>query len=315
MKENYPVSIEIVSRHRDFDGQTLRKYYVEGIETVGVYGEEPFEIHIKNNIDEALQIRCSLDGSDILTGKPADLEINHNMWLVRAGKTLHLKAWAENNQGGARFVFTSADKGVSLNAHGDVSHKGIISAAVFTERDKPMPKDRSYGALMGSGNISLGRRFKSSGDVMKGGGQRVNSYNGRSDGSMSFNENAPGPAAAASSPISEYDSMDMELDLKRDVAVGAGEYVAQPTHTVKGLENPVLNTIVRVRYVWYDRLKELLAEANYEDKFPTGFPAQKIKTFADLSDVPRTQSSAARTEVIKSTETIVRKEQVFDRFV
>src|ERR1700685_2802207 len=105
-------SLDVISKHPDFDNRKLKKYSIDMIDSVGVIKDEPFEVHFHNRSFEDVQIKLTLDGTDVLTGKPGDLEVNHEMWLVRAGKTLHLKAWAENNKGGARFVFTHGDKSV-----------------------------------------------------------------------------------------------------------------------------------------------------------------------------------------------------------
>jgi len=45
--QNY--SLEIISHHPKFNNKALRKYYVDGIETIGAWGDEPFEIRFKNN--------------------------------------------------------------------------------------------------------------------------------------------------------------------------------------------------------------------------------------------------------------------------
>lgn len=256
-------SLDVVSKHPDFNDRPLKKYNIDGMDTVGVFGNEAFEIHFKNGNSQDVQVRVSLDGTDVLTGKPADLEINHSMWLVKAGRTLHLKAWAENNQGGARFVFTDGEKGVALNAHGDVSHKGIISVAVFTENGAAPV--RTYRDTYVS-SFDLRR------DV--------------SDEYLSFN----GPAAAASGG-------ELRRLTKSSAAVGAGEYVEQKTHTVKGLNNPLLYSIMRVRYVWYDDLVQMVKN-NKEpsDPYPTGFPGDKVRKFADLTGVPRVESSSASME-------------------
>jgi hypothetical protein len=126
-------TLEIISHHSNFNGKSLRKYYVDGIETVGAWGDEPFEVRFKNNTWQKVQVKLSLDGTDILTGKPADTEVSKDMWVVGPYATLSLQAWPEDHNGGAAFVFTSAEKSVALHTHGDLSSRGIIAAAVFTE--------------------------------------------------------------------------------------------------------------------------------------------------------------------------------------
>jgi hypothetical protein len=126
-------TLDIISHHPKFNAKALRKYYVDGIETVGAWGDEPFEIRFKNNTWQKVQIKLTVDGTDILTGKPADTEVSKDMWVVNGYDTISLKAWPEDNNGGAGFVFTSANNSVAVHTHGDLSSRGIIAAAVFTE--------------------------------------------------------------------------------------------------------------------------------------------------------------------------------------
>ena len=65
-------SLEVISHHPTFKNKSLRKYYVDGIDTIGAWGDEPFEIVFKNNTWQKVQVKLSLDGTDILTGEPAN---------------------------------------------------------------------------------------------------------------------------------------------------------------------------------------------------------------------------------------------------
>lgn len=127
-------TLEIISHHSKFNNKSLRKYYVDGIETVGAWGDEPFEIRFTNKTWQKVQVKISLDGTDILTGKPADTQVSKDMWVVNGYSSISLKAWPEDNNGGAAFIFTSANNSVAVHTHGDLSSRGIIAAAVFTER-------------------------------------------------------------------------------------------------------------------------------------------------------------------------------------
>lgn len=337
--------LEIVSKHPEFNGRSMKKYSVEGIDTIGCWGDEPFEVHFHNRSSEDVQVRISLDGTDILTAKPASLEINHDMWFVRAGRTLHLRAWAETNKGGAKFVFTSGDKSVALHAHGDVSHKGVISAAVFTERDRPQHVlQRRFATTKSASRFEDDDAFKG-GDAFGGSGILGGGFSGGPPGSgrlpgvysnvVSSNVAAPVPASGVGSHtpdavlesfgnrnretvVQDYSLSEQtkSKSLKKEAAVGAGEFVEQRTHTVKGLDNPVLNSILRVRYMWWDDLLAKLSKHSYDDPHPTGFPAEKIKSFADLSNVPRVSSVADNHCVCMMTPCPHTKTatQTYDRF-
>lgn len=130
---NSNYTLEIISHHPKFNAKSLKKYYVDGIETVGAWGDEPFEVRFRNNTWQKVQVKLSLDGTDILTGKPADTQVSKDMWVVNGYSSISLKAWPETNFGGAAFIFTSANNSVAVHTHGDLSSRGIIAAAVFTE--------------------------------------------------------------------------------------------------------------------------------------------------------------------------------------
>ena len=295
--------LDIVSMYPGTEQRKLKKYSLDGIDTVGVFGDEKFEIHFANSSYEDAQIRVSLDGTDVLTGKPANLEINHQMWLVRAGKTLHLKAWAESNAGGASFVFTSADKSVALYTHGDVSHKGIISVAVFTDKYRKIKYSSPYRTRK-SLSPEWGGYFSES-SICSASAGKISSE------TLSFNDISERSETKSSSSI----------DFEKSASVGAGQYTEQRFHSVKGLDNPELNSILRVKYIWYDWMVEALRnQKGYTDPHPSGFPAESIRSFADLSGVPRVRSIGAdkkpnRFEEVSKTYSNTKEHYgSFDRF-
>ena len=126
-------SLEVISHHPQFKNKNLRKYYVDGIDTVGAWGDEPFEIKFTNHSWQKVQVKISLDGTDVLSGATANTSVDNNMWVVNAYGTMTLKAWPETAQGGAAFVFTSANNSVAVHTHGDLSARGIIAVAVTAD--------------------------------------------------------------------------------------------------------------------------------------------------------------------------------------
>src|ERR1700722_9404039 len=129
-----PYSLNIISHHKDFDGKFMHQHNIEGINTIGVYGNEEFEIQFGNNsCMQRVSIKSSLDGTDIITGGVADSNPSSQMWIVEPLSTLSLKAWPESNQGGASFIFTNSENGVATHLHSDISCRGIIGCAVFVE--------------------------------------------------------------------------------------------------------------------------------------------------------------------------------------
>lgn len=317
-------TLEVISHHPKFHNQTMKKYYVDGIETVGAWGDEPFEIRFKNNTWQKVQVKLSLDGTDILSGKPADTEVSKDMWVCNAYGTLSLKAWPETNNGGAAFVFTSANNSVAVHTHGDLSCRGIIAAAVFTEGHvtptpivvNPWPykteehhhhhhhyeKNRGYDyygpVWVGGLSGSTGGTFGSSGGVI---------LNNNSLGNLSnsvYTCNNAAPAASSSSfnlcsDVSDGGAEAVGATFDSLVAIGAGEHVDQKITYVAGLIKPTFTETVRVKYMWWDDLQDKLRTHTKAQPHPSGFPGDNERKNIDLGCTPRVgekRGSFRRTE-------------------
>ena len=317
---NTNYTLEVISHHPKFNNKSLRKYYVDGIETVGAWGDEPFEIRFKNNTWQKVQVKITLDGTDVLTGKPGDTEVSKDMWVVNGYGTLTLKAWPETNNGGAAFVFTGAGNSVAVHTHGDLSSRGIIAAAVFTEGhvepiriNYPIINDvhhhhhhyerRKCTPSWGGGTIIGGGITYTSGTGGFAGGTL-------SSNTISLNNVQPAAANYFSDTreISEgaaSDSLGESFDTL--VSVGAGEHVDQKISYVAGLIKPVFTETVRVKYMWWDDLTAKLRTETHAKAQPTGFPGDNDRKNIDLKCTPRVgekQGSFRRVE----------QPQVFDRF-
>lgn len=303
-------TLEVISHHPQFKDKTLRKYYVEGIETVGAWGDEPFEIKFTNHTWNKVQVKISLDGTDIFTGEPATTEATKDMWVVQGYGTLSLKAWPETNNGGAAFIFTSGSNSVALHTHGDMSNRGIIAAAVFTEGHvEPIVNNYypyyglyyypywtypyypnftltggtiingSYGGTYGT----LGQTTVSNNIGLQG--TNTCSFNG------SVGSSIGGGGTYSVSNISGQVTMDSSLSEQSSyqnlVAVGAGEHVDQHISYTAGLIKPLFAESVRVRYLWWDDLVTKLKEFNVPAPHASGFPGDTKHTNIDLKSTPR----------------------------
>jgi hypothetical protein len=303
--------LEIISHHPDFEGKTLRQYSVDGIKTVGSYGQEAFEVKFRNNTLNKVQIRLSIDGTDVISGKPATTEPTGEMWSVLPWGTISLRAWPEGDDGGAAFAFTSANNSVAVHTHGDLSCRGIIAAAVF-EEGAPSPAtitverhdhyhnypwyvnlwvypyypyvpsvrpywDTLYGTTITCNNSS----------TFKGGG----SYNATIT-STSCNAGGGTMGACYLNSVGTNSSDDSVKSLDAGPACGAGDYTIQKISHVQGLIKPVFTETVKVRYLWWDDLQAKLREQqNAPSKQPSGFPGDRPKGI-DLGSTPRIGSAS-----------------------
>lgn len=292
MSNNY--TLEIISHHSQFDGKSLRKYYVDGIDTVGVWGDEPFEIRFKNNTWQKVQVKLSVDGTDIFTGKPADTNPSSDMWVVQPYGTLSLKAWPENNNGGAAFVFTSANNSVAIHTHGDLSSRGIIAAAVFVEGEPArLTYTYPYTTIIGGG-YTFGGGYNSGvlgGSIITNNCNTWNASNsivGNTASLDSFTLCDTTPASASCSVDGSESSARREMkSLESLVAVGAGQHVDQQITYVEGLAKPVFTETVRVRYMWYDDMVVSLKHNNVPASHASGFPGDRNQNHINLGNTPR----------------------------
>ena len=333
-------TLEIISHHSKFNNKSLRKYYVDGIETVGAWGDEPFEIRFTNKTWQKVQVKISLDGTDVLTGKPADTLTSKDMWVVNGYGTLALKAWPEDNNGGAGFVFTSANNSVAVHTHGDLSSRGIIAAAVFTEGHvepikltpppvehhhhhyppyvppvNPWPYVKPYEPIWiyntsdnTGGSMTRGLHSKSSSVIPNGGGTLGGTFSSNtisSCGGMGASDSVSD--CFFMSDVSDGDAVPAAAGLEKLVSVGAGEHVDQKITYVTGLIKPVFSETVRVKYLWWDDLVAKLRTETAAQPQPSGFPGDNRKNI-DLKGTPRIgnkKGSFRRTE---------QQQQMFDRF-
>ena len=155
------------------DWKFFRKHRIAGKDYIGVHGDEPYALSLGNYSSRRAAVRLTSDGTDIISGKPANLNYGAGLWIVEPNATCELEAWPESNSSGGRFVFAQAGRTVAANTHGDVSHLGILGAAVFVETAEPRPRVdysvlRSLGSerevhTMGLDNPTRGVRGSSAG--------------------------------------------------------------------------------------------------------------------------------------------------------
>ena len=235
----------------------MRAYEVDGISHVGVELGESYGIRFRNTSGERLQVRLSVDGTDVLTGDKATLDPSGKMWVVRPYDLLELTAWPETTQGGASFVFTSQEDSVAAHTHGDTSAKGIISAAVFTEGYRP-PQPMTLGGIDGDMPVFRG--------ATRGGG---------TFGSESYGATR---------------SLGTKGAVPEGVGTGAGEFRQLRVGHTQGLVQPTYSELVRLRVILWtdlvDRLHVLGVEP--EPSFPTGFEPPRL---ANLGSTPRQGTS------------------------
>lgn len=285
--------LKIVSKHRESDGEVFRTFNVDGERAIGVKRNEPFEIHFNNNSSLPVQVKLSLDGTDILTGEIANSFEDGEMWYVKARDTLVVKAFPENYNGGARFVFTDGEKGVAVNTHGEESAIGLIGAAVFTDSlhkyNSPIyyispqkwwnepywnepywtvnPADITHDTCLYGGTIS--------------------------STNANFTNSEANVRSLSACSMGASCSSDAAEELSDDLSVGAGEYVEQEIQKVAGLNKPRLSRVLQVRYMPWKKLSKIVGVTDRVRKQGTSaFPGDNFGI--NLDNVPKVQSSGVQ---------------------
>ncbi len=279
-------SLDVISLHPDFKNKVLKKYNVEGVESIGAFGSEPFAIRFRNNTPQKIEVKLSIDGTDIFTGELASTESKGQTWLVNGYGTLELQAYPESNNGGRQFVFTHAENSVALHTHGDISHRGIIAAAVYVEGHVE-PISYEYSPLKRS---KIGDLYRT-----KGGGAALYGSKGfdiRSQDIGVFDANIADAGASLDADYTRAESRSILRSQVKEAAVGAGQYVNQKIAYVQGLVKPLFTESIRVRYLWWDHLKEKLTDQAKVCAHPSGFPKDNNHKFINLGNVPMIETPA-----------------------
>lgn len=289
-------SLDVISRSLDTQGKVLKKHKMEGIETVGALHDEPFEVRFTNHTWNKIQVKITLDGIDIMSGELATMEPTAEMWVVQPNSTLSIKAFPETDRGGAAFVFSHAGNSVAVHTNGDLSHRGIIAAAIFTEgapeplRLAPIvitnpiiPHWNNY--WWGQGNFPAAPTWtyyvnNNAGGYCGGGGTYT------SLGSTSISGDVCGSYCSASNLIPNLTSQLTVQDQQSLPAVAAGQYTEQEINHAAGLNKPLLAKTLQVRYLWWNDLETKLSNQVAASKHPSGFPADTKKRI-NLGNVPK----------------------------
>lgn len=270
-------SFSVISKHPEFKDKALVPYLIDKEFFIGAFGNEPYAIVLANGSHKRIEVRISIDGTDVLTGEPATTETAGRRWVVEPRGKLLLETWPETERGGARFLFADdVSKSVAVNTHGVMRDIGVIAAAIFTEDPTREQYTGGSGVLRGGGPY---RR-----EI--GGTPRGSSVHTQSlcmDDTKSYNASLNGTSLESS-------------DSRSIASTGAGEYAEQRITQVAGLQSPVLAEVLQLRYLWWDALVAKLKTKGISPSamsgFP-GFPGNAPFKGVDLKSTPRTTPAAA----------------------
>ena len=116
-----------------FSGQThIIKKYLEARKG------ENYSVVIRNTTGERIGLVVAVDGRNIISGKKSYLGNDEMMYIVGPYGSVKLEGWRTDNDTVHKFYFTDAQDSYSVRTFGDKSAMGVITVAVFREKDRPV---------------------------------------------------------------------------------------------------------------------------------------------------------------------------------
>lgn len=288
-------SLDIVSESDETKGFVFKSYNILGEYIIGAKRSEPFAVRFKNNTFNRVQVRISLDGTDVISGAEATTKPIGKMWIVDAKSELYLKCWPETNNGGAKFVFTTKNKGVAVNTHGVAVGIGIIAAAIYVDAEPTKYfNPLVINPIVINPSVIYPKPYTPWPDYSPYPIWGSQWYYGNSSntGGGTFSSNAATfKSAEVHDGQATMDSCSLNA-VADNLSVGAGEYTEQKVSTATGLNKPVLDEILQIRYVPHAKLSKLIAKQKpVQQTSSNAFPADPPEKRVNLKGVPRTKIS------------------------
>lgn len=91
-----------------------------------------YSIVVKNRCRSRVEVVLSVDGLDVMDGKPASTR--KRGYLIDPGGTLEVKGWRSGHDTVAQFEFSSVGASYANRRHGDARNAGVIGLAVYGEK-------------------------------------------------------------------------------------------------------------------------------------------------------------------------------------
>jgi hypothetical protein len=113
------------------------EYWHEGNTWIEGREGSTYTIDITNRTTRRALFVVSVDGLDVLEGKPAGLQSRG--YVLNAGETVSVPGWKLNNSTAAEFYFSRSSNSYVNNIGGNVSNTGVIGVMVFAEHGVHAP--------------------------------------------------------------------------------------------------------------------------------------------------------------------------------
>lgn len=111
---------------------TFKEHHGYGRRLVAGSKNSTYSIVVRNRSRSTLEVVASVDGLDVMDGKPASF--SKRGYLVDPGETLEIDGFRTSHERVAAFQFSSVADSYANLRHGDTRNVGVIGIAVFTQK-------------------------------------------------------------------------------------------------------------------------------------------------------------------------------------
>lgn len=122
---------------RDGRSVKIREYGRNNLTFVEGRRGQPYSIQFRNNSPNRVMAIISVDGVDVVDGKPATAESRG--YVVEGYASAEIKGWRTSTSEVRQFYFEDKQGSYSAGTTGETTNCGIIEIKVFSEKQKPLP--------------------------------------------------------------------------------------------------------------------------------------------------------------------------------
>jgi hypothetical protein len=120
------------------NGRPIKEYSHKGLTLIESRHGTNYTVKIKNDNSFKVMAVLSIDGLDVLTGKPA--ENSKKGYIVDSYSTTEIKGYRINETESASFIFTKKDKAYVTQVTDNARNTGVIGIRIFKEKEKVVEK-------------------------------------------------------------------------------------------------------------------------------------------------------------------------------
>lgn len=125
------------------NGQPLTEYWHQGLAFVEGRTNSDYELRIKNNSAERIMAIPSVDGLNVIDGKPAGSESSG--YVLEPFQGMSIPGWKVDSSTAAKFRFGSTSDSYSKRSGKGKKNVGVVGLMVFKERPPTLrPFDNCY---------------------------------------------------------------------------------------------------------------------------------------------------------------------------